>query len=120
MCQQGFPIEYFVEGGRSRTGLQLPHKAGMLAMTMRAAQDHKHRPVAFLPVYIGYERLLESHSYIKELYGEKKQKESLFELFSARRYLKENYGRVNLSLGKAILADDIMGFYGDYPVTQAD
>jgi glycerol-3-phosphate O-acyltransferase len=107
MCQRGFPIEYFIEGGRSRTGLQLPHKAGMLAMTMRAAQDQKHRPLAFVPVYIGYERLLESHSYIKELYGEKKQKESLLDLFSARRYLKENYGRVNLSLGKAILADDI-------------
>jgi glycerol-3-phosphate O-acyltransferase len=112
MCQQGFPIEYFVEGGRSRTGLQLPHKAGMLAMTMRAAQDQKHRPLAFLPVYIGYERLLESHSYIKELYGEKKQKESLFDLFSARRYLKENYGKVNLSLGKAILADDIWASLG--------
>ncbi len=112
MCQRGFPIEYFIEGGRSRTGLQLPHKAGMLAMTMRAAQDQQHRPLAFVPVYIGYERLLESHSYIKELYGEKKQKESLFDLFSARRYLKENYGRVNLSLGKAILADDIWASMG--------
>lgn len=107
MCQRGFPIEYFVEGGRSRTGFQLPAKAGMLAMTMRAAQDQQHRPLAFIPVYIGYERLMESHSYINELYGEKKQKESLLDLFSARHYLKENYGKVNLSLGEAIFADDI-------------
>lgn len=107
MCQQGFPLEYFIEGGRSRTGFLLPHKAGMLAMTMRAAQDQDSRPLAFIPVYIGYERLLESHSYINELYGEKKQKESLFDLFSARRYLKENYGKVYVSMGKAISSDDI-------------
>lgn len=107
MCQQGFPMEYFIEGGRSRTGLLLPHKAGMLAMTMRAAQNQESRPLAFIPVYIGYERLLESHSYINELYGEKKKKESLLDLFSARRYLKEKYGKVFVSMGGAILPEDL-------------
>jgi glycerol-3-phosphate O-acyltransferase len=107
MCEKGVPIEYFIEGGRSRTGFLLPAKVGMLAMTMRAAQDQQLRPLAFIPVYFGYERLLESHSYINELYGEKKQRESLFDLFSARRYLKENYGRVFVSFGSAVRADDI-------------
>lgn len=107
MCQQGFPMEYFIEGGRSRTGFLLPHKSGMLAMTMRAAQDQQHRPLAFMPVYIGYERLLESHSYINELYGEKKGKESIMDLFSARHYLKDNYGKVSASFGEAVFAEDI-------------
>lgn len=107
MCKQGYPIEYFIEGGRSRTGFLLPPKPGMLAMTMRAAQNQTEKPLAFLPVYIGYERLLESHSYINELYGEKKQKESLLSLLSARHYLKEDYGKVYMSVGKAIKSDDI-------------
>ncbi len=107
MCQQGFPIEYFIEGARSRTGFLLPHKSGMLAMTLRAAQDQRHRPLAFIPVYIGYERLLESLSYINELYGEKIEKESIMGLFSARHYLKDNYGKVSVSFGKAIFPEDI-------------
>jgi glycerol-3-phosphate O-acyltransferase len=107
MCQKGFSIEYFIEGGRSRTGFLLPPKPGMLAMTLRAAQDQSDKPLAFLPVYIGYERLLESHSYINELYGEKKQKESLLSLLSARHYLKEDYGKVHMSVGKPILAETI-------------
>lgn len=109
MCQQGFPMEYFIEGGRSRTGFLMQPKPGMLAMTLRAAQDQCEKPLAFIPVYIGYERLLESHSYINELYGEKKKKESLLSLLSARHYLKEDYGKVFMSVGKPILVTDIWG-----------
>jgi glycerol-3-phosphate O-acyltransferase len=107
MCQQGFSIEYFIEGGRSRTGFLLPPKPGILAMTLRASQQQTQRPLAFIPVYIGYERMLESHSYINELYGEKKQKESLTSLLSAWRFLKEDYGKVYLSIGKAITLEQM-------------
>ncbi|NRB39533.1 MAG: glycerol-3-phosphate 1-O-acyltransferase PlsB [Pseudomonadales bacterium] len=107
MCQQGFSMEYFIEGGRSRTGFLLQPKPGMLAMTLRAAQDQSDKPLAFLPVYIAYERLMESHSYINELYGEKKEKESLSSLLSARHYLKEDYGKVFMSIGKPIFAEKI-------------
>ncbi|CAA0122130.1 Glycerol-3-phosphate acyltransferase [BD1-7 clade bacterium] len=107
MCQEGISIEYFIEGGRSRTGFLLQPKAGMLAMTLRAAKqasesDQPERPIAFVPVYIGYERLFESHSYIKELYGEKKEKESIKGLISAAKYLKENFGKVYLNIGQPI------------------
>lgn len=104
MSQQGFAIEYFIEGGRSRTGFLLPPKAGMLAMTLRASRKIK-KPIAFIPVYIGYERLMESHSYINELYGNNKQKETLGSLLSARRFLKEKYGKVFVSMGKPITVD---------------
>lgn len=104
MSQQGFAIEYFIEGGRSRTGFLLPPKAGMLAMTLRASHNTQ-KPLAFIPVYIGYERLMESHSYISELYGQNKQKETLSSLLSARRFLKENYGKVFVSMGQAICVE---------------
>ena len=107
MCQKGFPIEYFIEGGRSRTGRLLQPKAGMLVMTLNSIRGSNARPLAFIPVYIGYERIIESHSYINEMYGGAKKKESIGSLLSARHYLKENFGRVYVSFGSAILERDI-------------
>ncbi len=65
----GMPIEYFIEGGRSRTGRLLQPKPGMLAMTIRAFLKYQQRPIAFIPVYIGYEKMIESKSYLAELKG---------------------------------------------------
>jgi glycerol-3-phosphate O-acyltransferase len=59
----GFPMEYFIEGGRSRTGRLLAPKGGMIAMTVRGFLRAPRRPVVFQPVYIGYERLVEGDSY---------------------------------------------------------
>ena len=103
MCHDGFSIEYFIEGGRSRTGLLLQPKPGMLAMTMDATRNLEQRKICFVPVYIGYEKLLESHSYINELYGSEKQKESLWQIFSARKFLRQDFGKVYLHFGDPIL-----------------
>ena len=76
----GYSIEYFIEGGRSRTGRLLPPKGGMLAMTVRAFLRQPTRPVLFQPVYIGYEKLMEGNSYLDELIGKPKEKESIWQL----------------------------------------
>ncbi|XP_014680540.1 PREDICTED: glycerol-3-phosphate acyltransferase-like, partial [Priapulus caudatus] len=60
----GVPMEYFIEGGRSRTGRLLKPKLGMLDMTVDAYMKTQSRPLAFIPVYIGYEKLIEGRSYI--------------------------------------------------------
>ncbi len=112
MIELGIPLEYFVEGGRSRTGLLLPSKPGMLAMTVRAALKHadnpEQKPIVVVPVYIGYEKLIESHSYINELYGSKKEKESISNLFAARKHLLLNYGRAYVNFADPIYLNDIM------------
>lgn len=107
MCQKGFPIEYFIEGGRSRSGRLLQPKAGMLAMTLSSIRRGQERPLAFVPVYIGYERIVESHSYIKEMYGANKESESVGGLFAARRYLQEDFGQVHVQFGTPLLERDI-------------
>ena len=63
----GYSIEYFIEGGRSRTGRLLQPKGGMISMTVRAFLRQPTRPVLFQPVYIGYEKLMEGSSYLDEL-----------------------------------------------------
>ncbi len=70
LVDRGVPLEYFIEGGRSRTGRLLAPRAGMLAMTLRAFLRAPRRPVMFQPVYIGYEKLMEGKSYHRRTLGQ--------------------------------------------------
>ncbi len=102
MMARGHPIEYFIEGGRSRTGRLLPPKTGMLAMTLRSFLADPSRPVVFMPVYFGYERLVEAKTYIGELSGRPKQKESVLGLLRALGVLRKRFGRVYVSFGEPL------------------
>lgn len=105
----GYSIEYFIEGGRSRTGRLLAPKGGMVAMTVRAYLRQPTRPVLFQPVYIGYEKLMEGNSYLDELSGKNKKKESIWQLLRGiPRVLRSNYGQVVVNFGEAIPLNDIL------------
>jgi len=107
VVHEGFTIEFFLEGGRSRTGKLLPPKLGLLSMVVDAAFEHPERPIYFVPVSIGYERLVETKSYVKELSGGEKEKESVAGLVRALRVLAERYGRINMQIGEILTIDDI-------------
>ncbi|MFK2892204.1 glycerol-3-phosphate 1-O-acyltransferase PlsB [Dyella flagellata] len=102
LIDRGVPMEYFIEGGRSRTGRLLAPRAGMLVMTVRAFLRAPRRPVLFQPVYIGYEKLMEGKSYIGELSGKPKEKESLAGLIRGLGVLRQRYGHVALNFGEPI------------------
>ncbi|MFC0086203.1 glycerol-3-phosphate 1-O-acyltransferase PlsB [Dyella flava] len=102
LIDRGVPIEYFIEGGRSRTGRLLAPRAGLLAMTVRAFLRAPRRPVLFQPVYIGYEKLMEGKSYAGELSGKPKEKESLIGLIRGLSVLRQRYGHVALNFGEPI------------------
>lgn len=104
----GVPLEYFVEGGRSRTGRMLKPKFGMLGMTVEAYVKQQPRPLAFIPVYIGYEKLIEGKSYLGELYGGKKKRESTLGALAAIFRLKGHYGKVTASFGEPIELDRVL------------
>jgi glycerol-3-phosphate O-acyltransferase len=105
----GYSIEYFIEGGRSRTGRLLQPKGGSLAMTLRAYLRAPTRPVMFQPVYIGYEKLMEGRSYLDELSGKPKEKESVWQLLMGiPKVLGSNYGQVVVNFGEPILLTDVL------------
>lgn len=104
----GAPIEYFIEGGRSRTGRLLQPKLGMLAMTIQAYLKTQQKPLAFIPVYIGYEKLMEGQSYLGELYGDKKKKETFIGSIRSIYKLKGQFGKVSSSFGEPILLNDLL------------
>lgn len=93
---RGYSVEYFIEGGRSRTGRLLDPKTGMLMMTIQTLLRGDPRPISIVPVYIGYEHVLEVATYAKELRGATKQKENLWQTLKAFFKLKKlGLGYVN-------------------------
>ena len=105
---RGYSIEYFVEGGRSRTGRLLEPKGGLLAMTVGSYIQDPKRPVVFVPIYFGYEKLIEGGSFISELGGAEKRKESLVGLIRSIKALRENFGRVYVNIGEPIELDALL------------
>lgn len=108
LIRQGVSLEYFIEGGRSRTGRLLQPKAGMLAITLRSYLADPARPLVFQPVYIAYEKLLEGKSYVGELSGQAKRKESLWQLLGVVRLLRQRYGRVVVNMGEPIELEPLL------------
>ncbi len=103
----GYSLEYFVEGGRSRTGLlqQGRHDLDDAACVLRQPR----KPVLFQPVYIGYEKLMEGGSYLDELSGRPKEKESIWSLlWGIPKVLKQNYGQVVVNFGEPIALNDVL------------
>ena len=103
MLEKGHALEYFIEGGRSRTGRMRVPRRGMLSMTLRSAMQAPSLPIAFIPVHFGYDRVFEVNSYLSELEGMAKQKESLLDLLGVFKRLKLNYGKVQVSFGEPVL-----------------
>ena len=101
LFNKGYSVEYFTEGGRSRTGRLLNPKTGMLAMTVNSVLRGIERPVTLVPVYLGYDHVMEVSTYHKELSGKKKKKESLWQVFGALRKLK-NFGQGYVNFGEPI------------------
>ncbi|MEZ8111439.1 glycerol-3-phosphate 1-O-acyltransferase PlsB [Vibrio splendidus] len=98
---KGYSVEYFSEGGRSRTGRLLQAKTGMLAMTIQAMLRGMNRPVTLVPVYIGYEHVMEVATYAKELRGKRKEKENASLVIRTLRKLR-NFGKGYVNFGEPI------------------
>lgn len=101
LFSRGYSVEYFMEGGRSRTGRLLEPKTGTLAMTIQAMLRGGKRPITLVPVYIGYEHVMEVATYAKELRGATKEKESLIQMVRGLRKLR-NLGQGYVNFGEPI------------------
>lgn len=105
---KGYSMEYFIEGGRSRTGRMLNPKSGMLSMTIRSLQRNASLPIVLMPVYIGYERIIEGTTYLSELQGKTKKDESIFDIFRVLGALKGPYGEVSVTFGTGVQLDHFL------------
>jgi glycerol-3-phosphate O-acyltransferase len=108
MFVRGYSVEYFIEGGRSRTGRMLTPKIGMLSMTVNSYLRDSSKPICFMPVYFGYERILEGSTYRGELEGKSKEKESIWDIAGVLSTLKHDFGKVGVNFGEPVYLESFL------------
>jgi glycerol-3-phosphate O-acyltransferase len=108
MIEDGWSIEFFLEGGRSRTGKLLPPKVGLLSMVVDAIAELPDHKVLFCPVSIGYERFVEEKSFVRELSGGEKKKEDAQSLLSSASVMSGRYGRLNVQFGELLSLEQVL------------
>ena len=111
LAQRGHCLEFFPEGGRSRTGRLLPAKFGLLKMCVDSQQRGLPKPLAFVPVYFGYEIVLEGSSYLSELRGADKKRESPLDILRSLKLIRKNFGELHVNFGTPIKLDEWLEQY---------
>ncbi len=86
-------INFYIEGGRSRTGKLLPPRVGMLSFLLQAVDEGYVDDLAFVPSFVAYDQVPEESSYLRELAGAEKEKESFWSFLRSREALKKKYGK---------------------------
>jgi glycerol-3-phosphate O-acyltransferase len=109
LIRNGFTQEFFIEGGRSRTGKTLAPRLGMLSWDVDAFLESERRDLYFVPIAISYERLVEESGMVEELGGGGKTEESVLGLLRARKYLQRRFGSVHVSFGEPISLASALG-----------
>jgi glycerol-3-phosphate O-acyltransferase len=109
LIREGYTQEFFIEGGRTRTGKMLTPKLGMLSAIVDAFVEGVRRDLYLVPVSIHYGRIPEEEVYRREVAGEEKQRESLAALLRARSVLSRRYGTAYVNYGEPISLADALG-----------
>ena len=115
LVQLGHNIEFYIEGGRSRTGKMVLPKLGLLAILIQAVEEGFCDDLVFVPISICYDRIPEEESYLTELSGGARVQENIGQLVRARRFLKKRYGRVYVQFAEPLsLQHYLQRFGGDF------
>ncbi len=102
LLKEGHPLEFFIEGGRSRSGKLIRPKTGFLSILLQAYEEGYTSDLVFVPTSISYDRILEEKSYLKELGGGTKKTENFKQIITARRFLRRKHGKIYIRFGRPI------------------
>lgn len=120
LFKEGFTQEFFIEGGRSRTGKTLTPKMGLLSMLVDAFLESRQPDAIFVPASISYERIIEAQAYTRELHGGEKQKETAGALLKSAGVLRSKYGRVFVTIDEPISLAGFMRERGFDPASHTE
>ena len=117
LLEEGYNIEQFIEGGRSRTGKLLMPKLGLLSILMKAYQNGACKDMLIVPIYVGYDRIIEEKSYLHELGGGQKEPENILQVLRARKFLKKRYGKIYIQFHEPLSVNQLLS-QQDQPLAQ--
>lgn len=108
LVKRGYLQEFFIEGGRSRSGRMRQPKLGLLSVFVDAQMKGEKRNIVFVPTAITYENVIEGHAYGRENTGKDKEKENLLSLLKASSIFKKKYGDAVINFGNPISLSEFL------------
>ncbi len=96
------PLQWFIEGTRSRTGKLGPPRLGLLVYLVDAYREGRIDDLAIVPVSVTYDQLQEVREYAGEARGAAKTAESLGWLVRFVRAQRGRYGSAYVRFGKPV------------------
>jgi glycerol-3-phosphate O-acyltransferase len=109
LVEKRFTLEWYIEGGRSRTGKLLPPRFGMLAYVVDAWRRGKSDDVMLVPVSIAYDQIQDVGEYAAEQSGAPKARESFGWFVGVVRRLRRRYGDIHIRFGEPISLAKALG-----------
>ena len=108
LLEEGHPIEFFIEGGRSRNGKLVLPKTGFLSILLHAHEEGFCNDLIFVPISISYDRIIEEKSYLKEIGGDLKKQENFRQMIKARQFLKKRYGKIYIRFNDPLSLNEFL------------
>jgi len=102
LIEKRFPLEWYIEGGRSRSGKLLPPRFGMLAYVVEAFRAGRSEDVHLVPVSIAYDQITDVGDYAAEQRGAKKAKESFGWFLGVIRRMRRSHGDIHIRFGEPL------------------
>jgi len=109
LVEKRFPLEWYIEGGRSRSGKLLPPRFGLLAYVVDAYRRGKSEDVVLVPVSIAYDQISDVGDYAAEQMGGAKTRESFGWFLGVVRRLGRSYGDIHLRFGEPLSLAKTLG-----------
>lgn len=109
LLEKRFSLEWYIEGGRSRTGKMLAPRYGLLGYAAEAVAAGKAEDVYLIPTAIGYDQIFEAGAYAAEQQGMAKQKENLAWMAASVRRLRKRHGAIHLRFGEPLSLRGALG-----------
>jgi glycerol-3-phosphate O-acyltransferase len=102
LVQKRFNLEWYIEGGRSRTGKLLPPRLGLFNYLADAVEELGIEDVQVVPVSITYDELQEVAEMTTESRGQKKPAEGVRWLVDFARSQQGTFGGVHVTFGEPL------------------
>jgi glycerol-3-phosphate O-acyltransferase len=113
LIKEGHTIEFFIEGGRSRTGKVLPPRFGILTNVVDAVITGGARDVTVVPVSITYEKIIEAGAYTREISGGEKVSENVGGVLKSAQVLDSRYGTIYITGGEPLRIGEFLRAEGE-------
>lgn len=108
LLDDGHPIEFFIEGGRSRNGKLVSPKKGFISILLQAYKEGYCKDLIFVPAAIAYDRVLEEKAYLREIAGGPKEKENFLQILRLRGFLQRSYGKIYIRFAEPFSLRDYL------------